>query len=103
MLSKTWQFLMAWPFLMSSHSAKPEHPDPGVRRCDRRELIQRTRVPLCEKGTLIMHEKLLSVIGERNFVVMLRSTDEHKRSFGEIEVEFVPYLKLPLLLDKLRG
>ena len=41
--------------------------------------------------------------GGRNLVVTLRSTDEHKRSFGEIEVEFVPFLKLPLLLDKLRG
>ena len=39
----------------------------------------------------------------RNLVVTLRDTDEHKRSFGEIEVEFVPYLKLPRLLDKLRG
>jgi hypothetical protein len=28
---------------------------------------------------------------------------QYKRSFGEIEVEFVPYLKLPRLLDKLRG
>jgi hypothetical protein len=28
---------------------------------------------------------------------------EYKRSFGEIEVEFVPYLKLPRLFDKLRG
>ena len=39
----------------------------------------------------------------RNLVVTLRDTDEYKRSFGEIEVEFVPYLKLPRLLDKLRG
>jgi hypothetical protein len=39
----------------------------------------------------------------RNVVVTLRDTDEHKRSFGEIEVEFVPYLKLPRLLEKLRG
>ena len=41
--------------------------------------------------------------GGRNLVVTLRDTDEYKRSFGEIEVEFVPYLKLPHLLDKLRG
>jgi predicted AAA+ superfamily ATPase len=41
--------------------------------------------------------------GGRNLVVTLRDTDEYKRSFGEIEVEFVPYLKLPRLLDKLRG
>jgi hypothetical protein len=41
--------------------------------------------------------------GGRSLVVTLRSIDEHKRSFGEIEVEFVLYLKLPLLLDKLRG
>ncbi len=41
--------------------------------------------------------------GGRNLVVTLRDTDKYKRSFGEIEVEFVPYLKLPRLLDKLRG
>ena len=41
--------------------------------------------------------------GGRNLVVTLRDTDEYKRSFGEIDVEFVPYLKLPRLLDKLRG
>jgi hypothetical protein len=39
----------------------------------------------------------------RNLVVALRNTDEHKRSFGDIEVGFVPYLKLPRLPDKLRG
>jgi hypothetical protein len=39
----------------------------------------------------------------RNLVVTLRDTDEYKRSFGEIEVQFVPYLKLPRLLDRLRG
>jgi len=33
----------------------------------------------------------------RNLVVTLRSTDEHKRSLGEIEVEFVPYLAAELL------
>jgi hypothetical protein len=35
--------------------------------------------------------------GGRNLVVTLRSTDEHKRSLGEIEVEFVPYLAAELL------
>jgi hypothetical protein len=40
---------------------------------------------------------------EMTFVVTLRDTDKYKRSFGEIEVEFVPYFKLPRLLDKLRG
>lgn len=39
----------------------------------------------------------------RNLVVTLRDTDEYSRSFGEIEVQFVPYLKLPRLLDELRG
>jgi hypothetical protein len=38
----------------------------------------------------------------RNLVVTLRDTDEYKRPFGEIEVVFVPYLKLPRLLDRLR-
>lgn len=39
----------------------------------------------------------------RNLVVTLRDTDEYKRAVGDIEVEFVPYLKLPGLLDNLRG
>jgi hypothetical protein len=36
-------------------------------------------------------------------IPMAQPRSSTKRSFGEIEVEFVPYLKLPLLLDKLRG
>ena len=39
----------------------------------------------------------------RNLVVTLRDTDDYQRSFGDVEVEFVPYLKLPGLLDELRG
>jgi len=39
----------------------------------------------------------------RNIVVTLRDTDAYKRTFAEIEVEFVPYFKLPPLLDNLRG
>ena len=63
MPSKTWQFLMLWPFSMSSHSAKPEHLDFGVRRCSRRELIQGTRVPLCEKGDFLIARRIPIVRG----------------------------------------
>jgi len=59
MPSKTWQFLMVWPFLVSSHSDKPELPDFGVRRRSRRELIQGTRVPLREKGDFFLHKNFL--------------------------------------------
>lgn len=38
----------------------------------------------------------------RNLVVTLRATETHRKSFGEIEVEFVPYLELGPLLDSLR-
>jgi hypothetical protein len=44
-------------FLNVSHGAKPEHLDLGVRTCSGRELIQRTRVPLCEKGDFLLHEE----------------------------------------------
>jgi hypothetical protein len=39
----------------------------------------------------------------RNLVVTLRDTDDDTRTFGEIVVEFVPFLRLPGVLDKLRG
>ena len=39
----------------------------------------------------------------RNLVVTLRDTDDYTRTFGEIVVEFVPFLRLPGVIDKLRG
>lgn len=39
----------------------------------------------------------------RNLVITLRDTDKHKRSFSEIEVEFVlTSIKLPCLLENFR-
>jgi uncharacterized protein len=38
----------------------------------------------------------------RNIVVTLRSTETHRRAFGDVEVEFVPYTALPAYLDALR-
>jgi hypothetical protein len=71
MPSKTWQFLMVWPFLVSSHSDRPELLDFGVRRRSRRELIQGTRVPLCEKGDFLLH---------RNFLLGIEATTRQNGS-----------------------
>ncbi len=38
----------------------------------------------------------------RNIVVTLRSTETHRRAFGDVEVEFVPYTALSAYLDALR-
>ena len=38
----------------------------------------------------------------RNLVVTLRSTETHTTAFGDVEVEFVPYLDLPARLEALR-
>jgi predicted AAA+ superfamily ATPase len=38
----------------------------------------------------------------RNLVVTLHATDAHRRTFGEVEVEFVPYERLASRLDALR-
>ncbi|MBI4956854.1 MAG: ATP-binding protein [Myxococcales bacterium] len=40
--------------------------------------------------------------GGRNLVVTLHPTERRRRSFGDLEVELVPYLDLPALLDALR-
>ena len=39
----------------------------------------------------------------RNLVVTLHPTDRRKKSFGDIEVEIVPYLALPGVLDAMRA
>jgi uncharacterized protein len=38
----------------------------------------------------------------RNLVVTLRATESHRQSFGDVEVEFVPYRDLAAHLDALR-
>ncbi len=37
----------------------------------------------------------------RNFVVTLRSTETHRKTFGDVEVQFVPYLDLAKKLESL--
>ena len=39
----------------------------------------------------------------KNFVVTLRSTEKHRKSFGDTEVQFVPYLDFPARLEELGG
>lgn len=39
----------------------------------------------------------------RNLVVTLRATEANKRTFGDVEVEVVPYLELARHLDRLRA
>ena len=41
--------------------------------------------------------------GGTNLVVSLRATDTHRRRFGDLEVELVPYLDLPARLEALRS
>jgi hypothetical protein len=70
MPSKTWQFLMVWPFLMSSYSSKSEFPDFGVLSRSATGLregangaatrsVQAGLVGDGEKGALFLHEEFL--------------------------------------------